>query len=528
MAARATSAIGRRVEGTRLAIAVVAGAAAVRLLVAAVVPLVPDEAYYWEWSRHLAAGYFDHPPAIAWLIRAGTAVAGDTPFGVRVVPVLVGCAGSLAAVLLACRLGGGRAAVRAAVLIAVLPLAGVGLVLATPDVPLLASAGIALWAIDHAIAAPPTDAAGRSAGPARPSAGLAWWVVAGLATGAGLLSKYTIVLLPAGIALACVVSPRLRGQLRAPSPYVACAIALLLFAPVVAWNAAHGWASFAFQLRHGLGAPAGSALARELALIGGQLGLATPVLFPLMVAEIVVALRRPVEPRRFALAVTAGLVWLFFVLSALRRPVEPNWPALAVLPALVVLAAAAPAPMRDRWTAAGAVLGALIVAAVYAHAVHPWLPLMPRRDPVAQAYGWSDLAAVVERGRRTADPPAAHDWIAADRYQDASELAFHLPGHPDVFSLGLASRRSEFDLWPGLGSVARRGDALTLVLDETPGRPPPVAALAPHFATVVRGDLVELRWGAHRVVARRRVWHFLDLITPLDLSRPAPFGSARP
>jgi len=37
----------------------------VRLIIAALVPLHPDEAYYWEWSRHLAAGYFDHPPAIA-------------------------------------------------------------------------------------------------------------------------------------------------------------------------------------------------------------------------------------------------------------------------------------------------------------------------------------------------------------------------------------------------------------------------------------------------------------------------------
>ena len=33
-------------------------------------PLVPDEAYYWVWSRHLAGGYFDHPPVVAYMIRA--------------------------------------------------------------------------------------------------------------------------------------------------------------------------------------------------------------------------------------------------------------------------------------------------------------------------------------------------------------------------------------------------------------------------------------------------------------------------
>ncbi|MEA3246785.1 MAG: hypothetical protein U9Q74_11580, partial [Gemmatimonadota bacterium] len=69
---------------------IVAAALLVRLALAAVVPLFPDEAYYWEWSRRLAAGYFDHPPAIAWLVRGGTAVFGDTPFGVRFLPVLAG------------------------------------------------------------------------------------------------------------------------------------------------------------------------------------------------------------------------------------------------------------------------------------------------------------------------------------------------------------------------------------------------------------------------------------------------------
>ena len=61
----------------------------VRAVFAALLPLSADEAYYWLWSKHLAAGYFDHPPAIAWLIRAGTALFGDTPFGVRFAGVLL-------------------------------------------------------------------------------------------------------------------------------------------------------------------------------------------------------------------------------------------------------------------------------------------------------------------------------------------------------------------------------------------------------------------------------------------------------
>ncbi len=54
-----------------------------RLIAGAILPLSSDEAYYWLWSRHLAAGYYDHPPAIAFLIRAGTTLFGDTSLGVR-------------------------------------------------------------------------------------------------------------------------------------------------------------------------------------------------------------------------------------------------------------------------------------------------------------------------------------------------------------------------------------------------------------------------------------------------------------
>lgn len=137
------------------AVIVLVIAAAIRLLMAAIVPIVPDEAYYWEWSRHLAPGYFDHPPAIAWLIWPGTKLIGDSPLGVRSAPIVAGFVGSLVAVTVARDIGGGHAARRAAVSFSVLPMAGIGLVLATPDVPLLVSEAIALWAVCRILVASP-------------------------------------------------------------------------------------------------------------------------------------------------------------------------------------------------------------------------------------------------------------------------------------------------------------------------------------------------------------------------------------
>ncbi|HTK46544.1 MAG TPA: hypothetical protein VL328_01030, partial [Gemmatimonadaceae bacterium] len=94
-----------------VALAVTAAAWLVRVAFAARLPLFPDETYYWDWSRRLAGGYFDHPPMIAVLIRAGTALgsalgAGPLPLAVRFFPVLAGGLAGLAAVAIARRLAG--------------------------------------------------------------------------------------------------------------------------------------------------------------------------------------------------------------------------------------------------------------------------------------------------------------------------------------------------------------------------------------------------------------------------------------
>src|SRR5215217_7332388 len=73
----------------RNAVLTISALVALRLAAAAWTPLTFDEAYYWMWSKHLAGGYYDHPPMVAVVIRLGTMIAGDTEFGVRIVSVLL-------------------------------------------------------------------------------------------------------------------------------------------------------------------------------------------------------------------------------------------------------------------------------------------------------------------------------------------------------------------------------------------------------------------------------------------------------
>src|SRR3954447_26081310 len=100
---------------------------ALRLVAAAWTPLTFDEAYYWMWSKHLAGGYYDHPPMVAVAIRLGTMIAGDTELGVRLVSVLLGLPMSWAMYRTAEILfGGRRIASTATILLNVTMMASVG------------------------------------------------------------------------------------------------------------------------------------------------------------------------------------------------------------------------------------------------------------------------------------------------------------------------------------------------------------------------------------------------------------------
>ncbi|HEY6219232.1 MAG TPA: glycosyltransferase family 39 protein [Gemmatimonadaceae bacterium] len=474
-------------------------ATVVRIVVGAWLPLFPDEAYYWEWSRHLSGGYFDHPPMIALLIRIGTFVFGHHPIGVRILPILCGSLASLAIAGIARRIGDELTALEAAILITVMPLAAAGLVLATPDAPLLASMSVAIYYLVVAFQSAP-----------RSSESLIAWCAAGVALGCAFSSKYTSIFLPVAT-LICVASHRsLRSRFTEWGPYAACVIATLVFVPVLVWNSQHQWISFSYQIEHGLGNAPGSFLRtawrNEGDLIGGQAGLATPILFVLIVVAVWKNLRPAFGPERWLLALVSASYLGFFTYSALRKHVEPNWPAPAYIGGVVLCAAFAWSEKAKRWRAAGISLAGVLSIAVYVQAFVPLFPLPPAKDPVARGFGWGSLADAADRathapgGQRR---PTARAWIAADRYQDAAEIAWHSGDYASVFSLNLGGRPNQYDLWPRFPSRAFPGDRLVVAVDETQGPHDTIVLLGPYFDSVLRGELVEIKRGNDLIATRR-------------------------
>ena len=282
----------------------------VRLAVAASTPLSPDEAYYWVWSRALAPGYLDHPPMVALWIWAGTALAGDGALGVRLLAPLSAALGTVLLADAAGRLFPGRGAgLRAAVLLNATLMLGAGAVTMTPDTPLLFFWTAAAWALARVVA----------------GGGGGWWLIAGVASGLAFDSKYTAALLGPGAALLLLV-PGMHGWWRRPAPWAGAVLAVAITVPVLAWNAAHGWASLVKQGgRVGDWTPTWRFLAE---LVGGQAGLATPGVFAVFCAVSAVAARRWRDP---AWALPAALVLpgaLVFVQHALGDRVQANWVAV--------------------------------------------------------------------------------------------------------------------------------------------------------------------------------------------------------
>ncbi|HHY48846.1 MAG TPA: glycosyltransferase family 39 protein [Alphaproteobacteria bacterium] len=365
---------------------------AVRFVVAGATGLVRDEGYYTLWSFWPAPGYLDHPPMLAWLIAAGRVLAGESELGVRLFPILATAAISFAIYRTGRLLLDARTAGIAVIWFNLTVASGL-LFIAAPDAPSVSFWALAIWAVAEFVA----------------RRNPAWWLAAGLFAGLGLLSKYTTVLLGAGLLLFLLSSRERIGWLKLWQVWAGAAVAVGVFLPNLIWNAEHGWAGFGFQARRmsDYGLSFGSFSDNLLDFVGGQAAATGLFLFILVGIGAALFFSRRDLPGRANLALpllTALPLLITFTAYNVKFRVEANWP-VAVWPMLSLVGAWAAVHARPRhlmlaaplavlrW--AQAPVGAMLLALIYAQALWQPFALGQAIDRTRDMRGWRQVQADV-------------------------------------------------------------------------------------------------------------------------------------
>lgn len=403
------------------ALGLIAASLLLRVLYLGRVDLIPDEMYYWVYTLHPALSYLDHPPLTAWLIAAGTFLAGDSVLGVRL-PLLILAPTSL---WLAYRYGRAfgdkTTGLLSAMLVATVPAWMATGFLMTTDAALTTAWLAALVALRAVL----IDGRER-----------AWWWV-GAAMGFGALAKYTMVFLAPGILLFMLLHPPARRQLRSVHLWGSVGLAWILVAPVLVWNARNDWASFAFQsTRRVAEDPAFSA---HLPLVHTVLMLAPLAGLAALLLVVWPRVSRWAAPdalaRRFMLALALGPLAVFIAFGVLTATkfhwIVPVWLSLLPMLAATVHAPAQappPAPVRALHAAWPPVLlASLILVGAGMHYVALGLPGVPWREHRLGYLGWPEIAAEVDALEQELESRTGQRPIVAGlaKWGIAAALSFH-------------------------------------------------------------------------------------------------------
>mgnify|MGYP001573086557 CR=1 FL=1 len=415
---------------------------AFRLIYINFIELVPDEAYYWDLSRRLQLSYYDHPPMLMYLISLFTGILGNTEFVVRLPSVIIGSVMTILMFILGKELFDGRVGFYAAIATNMALIYSVGGILATVDTPFALFWLLALYFGVRAL----KTGEGK------------WWYLTGIALGLGMLSKYIMVLFVPSFLIFLILSKDHRHWLIRKEPYIAGVLSLLIFSPVIIWNAQNDWASFMFQLSHGLEVKSRAGLPSLLEYIGSQAGILSPFLFIACVWGMVKGLIvwfRGKDWRYLFLTCTSSFVVLFFGYSSLRAKVEGNWAMSAYFTAMIALVSLYfQSNYKRKKVFATVVAATAIMLTIFVHiqAVSPLIPI--KKDPTNELHRWKELGLEVGKvlDELRYNKKLDHSkglFIMATSHQLTAELSFYIPSKPYVYELAGEGKFNQYNMWDG-------------------------------------------------------------------------------
>jgi 4-amino-4-deoxy-L-arabinose transferase-like glycosyltransferase/membrane-associated phospholipid phosphatase len=432
--------------------------------------LVKDEAYQWVWSKHLALSYYSKPPGIAFIQAASTSLFGDTEFGVRFFSPLFAAILSAMVLRFFAREVSARAAFLLLLIVTATPLLDVGTILMTIDPPMVLCW---MWAL----------IAGWRA--VQPDGKIRDWLVVGLAMGLGFLCKYTAVCQIVCWMIFFALSPMARWHLRKPGPWLALLVFLVCTAPVIIWNAQHGWITV-----HHVAGDAGlhSEWQPTLRYFGDFVFSEGALLNPIFFIGSIWAMfgfwklrrERPLWLYFFCMGTPLFLgYWLY----SFHSRVLPNWIAPAIPPMFCLMVVywrekfAAGARFIKRVLIVSFAYGLIAMVVIYDSGLIGKIagqPLPGEMDPVGRALAWPTTTAFVEAAREKLEAEGKPVFILTDHYGVTGLLSFYLPAaraalksEPLVYCfLNADEPINQFYFWPQYDyRASRQGQNAIYVTD---------------------------------------------------------------
>ena len=423
---------------------------AIRLSMLSTSDLEFDEAHYWMWSERLAPAYFSKGPAIAFVIRASTAVFGSNEFGVRFFSPLLAAGTSLLLFYFARRLFSATAGLWAVGALNVTPIFNIGAFVMTIDALSVFFWLAAMFTFWLAVEKSPN---------------FSWyWPLTGLLVGLGFLSKYTNALELVSILLVLALAPRLRQEFKRPGLYSLLGVFAVCTVPPIVWNQQHAWITLVHlrsrgSLEHGFGFHPGEVLP----FLAQHFLVYSPFLFLALAWGVIASWRRVNQQFKVLFLMSFGLpIFLFYLLLSLNKAAAPNWDGLAFL-GFGLLAVhfwweKLEASVTLRLGAVVAIMVGLTmsVVALDTDVLRVTGYQFERSDPSDRMRGWKSATGALEKMRNDLEMKFGEKlFLIADARDRASEISFYLrdkrvegPDHPPVYIPESQDMVNQFSFWP--------------------------------------------------------------------------------
>lgn len=445
-----------------------------RVIALAVSPLGlhPDEAQYWTWSRSLDWGYFSKPPLVAWAIAATTALFGNDPWAVRLAAPLLHFAAAVALFALGRRLYGEAAGWWAGVSWLLIPGVALSSALITTDallLPLWSAALLAAWRWTET----------RS---------WRWALATGALIGVGILAKYAMFFFPLCLLIAGVWIAPARRVVLSPQLIGAGAVAALVIAPNVWWNATHDFETVAHTAANADWRGDLFNVDQLLAFIGDQFAIAGVLAAALVMVLVRIARGHAAfdDRARFLLTFVAPPL-LFMIVQALISRAHGNWAAVAYPAAIVLIAGAFTGTRLLRWgNVAHAVLFAVLTTLTLAGDAAYRTPVIGRgiENALKRMSAWEETADLVAGLARSAEAAGApYSAILVDHRHMYCEFAYHWRDAPDLPPLRMYVLR---------GAPGNQAEATAPMTSQVDARVL-VVHMSPRYEKFVAGDFATFR-----------------------------------